>query len=70
MNSKIGSFIISKPVWIRLGLIGLLAALFVVLHIPFYFPIWGLIIPIQIGEIVQQFCIDNGYAGDNETPEH
>ncbi|QJD77492.1 hypothetical protein [Spirosoma rhododendri] len=70
MNIKIGSFIISKPVWIRLGLIAIVVILMIALDWLDKFIIWGLFIPTTLTEIVRQFRVDNGYADADETPEH
>lgn len=66
MNMKIGSFIISKPVWIRLGLIALVAFLMFAFDWLDKFVIWVLCIPITLTEIIRQFRIDNGYDEPDE----
>ncbi len=69
MNIKIGSFIISKSVWIRYGLAILLAALPAILGLPLlYFTVISLPAILLASRATKQFRIDNGCEGGAHTP--
>jgi len=71
MDIKIGSVIISKPVWLGYGLAFLLAALPAILGLSFlYFP--GISLPaiLLASRATKQFRIDNGDEDGNNTPMH
>ncbi len=71
MNIKIGSVIISKAVWIRVGLAILLVILPTALGIPFlYLPAVSFPAILLASRATKQFRIDNEYENSDDIPTH
>ncbi len=69
MNIKISSVIISKAVWMRIGLALLVTNLPITLGLPFlYFPAVSFPVILLTSRATKQFRIDNGYEDGADTP--